>query len=536
MSGRRVLVLYGALLLGFAGVLCRLFWLSSNAAYAVRAEAQSTVQLDLPTRRGNFYDCNGLPLTGLGEQWLALCLPRQGSYTRLYDWADTAGQAELYQKRNTARPFLLKVEQDLSGLGVRCYAVPHRYGEAPLAAALLGYLDGTGHGAAGLEAAFDAKLSGTGAHDTLVCAVNAQGMLRSGTEPELLRQDSGAVGVRLTLSRSIQRAAEAVAARTMTTGCVLVLDTSNAKVRACVSLPGFDPEDVSASLTAPDSPLVNRVFSAYAAGSVFKPVLAAAALEAGETSLVYHCPGYCTVDGQVFRCAGGVPHGEVDLASALQKSCNGYFIRLGQQLGPERVRAMAAQLGFGRALCLTDTFRTASGQLPEAETLHSSGAFANFCFGQGELLATPVQVAGMMNAIAAGGRYREPLFLEALVDEETGEDQMPLAHRRARQGMGEETAAALRTLLAGVVAEGTGHEAALTEELPQAAGKTGTAQTGQFTQAGEEKKNFWFAGFWPAQDPRYTLVVLQDGQTEPACSSAAVFAELCEALAILDGV
>ena len=89
------------------------------------------------------------------------------------------------------------------------------------------------------------------------------------------------MGVQLTLSRSIQRAAEAVAVQTMQSGCILVLDAASAKVRACASTPGFDPENVSASLNAPDSPLVNRAFQAYAVGSVFKPVLAAAALEAG---------------------------------------------------------------------------------------------------------------------------------------------------------------------------------------------------------------------------------------------------------------
>ena len=63
-----------------------------------------------------------------------------------------------------------------------------------------------------------------------------------------------------------------------------------------------------------------------------------------------------------------------------------------------------------------------------------------------------------------------------------------------------------------------------------AAGKTGTAQTGQFTAEGKERKNLWFAGFYPAEDPQYTIVVLQDGQTQAAVSSAAVFAQLCTAL------
>ena len=97
------------------------------------------------------------------------------------------------------------------------------------------------------------------------------------------------------------------------------------------------------------------------------------------------------------------------------------------------------------------------------------------------------------------------------------------------------TAETLRQLLAGVVAgEGaTGRQAA--PLWGSAAGKTGTAQTGQFTPDGQEKMNLWFAGFCPADDPRYTVVVLQDGQVDPAVSSAAVFAQVCEALWLLEG-
>ena len=526
MSGRRVLALYAALLFGFAGVLCRLFYLASRTDYAARAAAQSTVTLELPTRRGGFYDCRGLPLTGLEKRWLALCFPGQENYTRLYACTDTAGQELLYRSRSRAAPFLVEVDRDMTALGIPCYAASRRYAAAPLCPQLLGYLDGEGHGAAGLEKALDALLTGSGARDTLLCPVTAQGALRTGEQVQHLQADSGAVGVRLTISRSVQRAAEAVAAQTMTTGCILVLDVRTAALRACVSVPGFDPADPAASLEAPDSPFLNRALQAYAVGSVFKPVLAAAALEAGETGLVYTCPGWCEVDGQVFRCAGGIPHGEVDLAAALEKSCNGYFIRLGQVLGAERVRALAERVGFGQAAELTDRFRTAAGILPTAEALTSSGAYANFCFGQGELLATPVQVAGMLNALVTG-TWRMPLFLRNTLDEATGEPLETLAHRKAEPVVSEQTAQTLRGLLAGVVANGTGREAALPETT--AAGKTGTAQTGQF-RACEELKNSWFAGVFPAEQPRYTIVVLQDAQTEPAHSSAAVFAALAEML------
>ena len=86
-------------------------------------------------------------------------------------------------------------------------------------------------------------------------------------------------------------------------------------------------------------------------------------------------------------------------------------------------------------------------------------------------------------------------------------------------------------MLQQVVEEGTAQDAAGLEE--GAGGKTGTAQTGQFTPDGTERKNLWFAGFYPAQQPRYTIVVLQDGQVSTEHSSAAIFARLCAMLDLL---
>ena len=158
MSGKRVLALYGALLFCFAAVVCRLYWLCSDTTYGARAAAQSVVTLHLPARRGNFYDYRGQLLTGQTIRWMALCVPGEGSYARLFAYTDAAGQATLYQKRNAASPFLLEVNRDVSALGVSCWPAARRNSAAPLAVQLLGYLDGEGHGAAGLEAAFDELL------------------------------------------------------------------------------------------------------------------------------------------------------------------------------------------------------------------------------------------------------------------------------------------------------------------------------------------------------------------------------------------
>ena len=338
------------------------------------------------------------------------------------------------------------------------------------------------------------------------------------------------MGVQLTISRQMQRAAEAVAAETMTSGCILVLDTASAAVRASVSMPGYDPDNLAASLDAPDSPFLNRVLECYTVGSVFKPVLAAAAQEQG-TFPEYECTGAAVIDGQIFRCAGGVPHGQIGLEEALEKSCNGYFVRLGQQLGAENLLQAAQRFGFGQEISLVGNLHAASGNLPDAAELARSGQLANFSFGQGSLLASPVQIAAMMNAIASGGVYHTPFFLECTVDETDGTPLETLAHPQSRRVMSAENAALLRKMLCQVVEEGTAQDAAELEG--GAGGKTGTAQTGQFDADGTERKNLWFAGFYPEEKPRWTAIVLQDGQTETAYSSAAIFARLCAMLRTL---
>ena len=502
-------------------------YLDSTGHGAARAAAQSTVTLQLPARRGNFYDAQGRLLTGLEERWQVVCFPGQGNYDRLYACTDAAGQALLYRSRSRAAPFLLEVSCDPARLGLTGYPTARRYAAVPLCQHLLGYLDSTGHGAAGLEKALDAVLSGTGENSSLVCAVTAQGTLRTGETARLLQADSGALGVQLTISRPVQRAVEAVAASTMTSGCILVLDTATAAVRASVSVPCYDPEHLADSLQAENSPFLNRALQSYAVGSVFKPVLAATALEAG-LQPVFECTGAVVVDGQIFRCAGGVPHGQVDLAAALEKSCNGYFIRLGQQLGAESLLDAAKAFGFGQSLLLAEGFAAEAGQLPTPQELAQSGQLANFSFGQGSLLATPMQVAALFNTLAADGVYRAPYVLQATLDEATGQPVETLSHPRGRRVISAQNAALLRAMLVQVVQQGTAQDAAGLSG--GAGGKTGTAQTGQFTPEGTERCNLWFAGFWPAEKPRYTIVVLQDGAVHTAYSGAAIFAQVCTAL------
>ena len=527
MSLRRLYGLCAVLVLLAGVVLCRTYWVGQQAAYAASAGGQTVQTLDLPRARGDFYDRNGRKLTGTQTQYYALCIPGDDGYTALFPYVSYEKQGVLYDRRNLAAPFLIEVSRDLTGRGIATCAVPaHTVDIAPH---LLGYLDGEGRGVAGLERAYDALLTACGDKRTVSCVLAAHSGLMAGTSPVWATREEGTgQGVQLTLDADLQRACEALAAQLMPRGCILIMDAATGEVLASVSAPTFDAQDVAASIRADDTSLINRPFAAFSAGSVFKVVLAAAAYEQGLDWFTHDCTGEIVVAGQTYRCAQGRAHGEVNLRGALEESCNTYFIKLGQLLGAEAIRDEAEHFGFGTAVQIAPGLAAAAGTLPDAETLENPGQLATFSFGQGSLTVTPLQITAMMNTIANGGVYRAPCLLDCALDETSGEELSAFARPQAERVLTEQTAAALRTMLEQTVAEGTAQDAS---GLPGgAAGKTGTAQTGQFTAEGKERKNLWFAGVYPAEDPQYTIVVLQDGQTQAAVSSAAVFAQLCTAL------
>ncbi len=527
MKEKRLIWLFGGFLLLFGVVTGRLFLLASNHQYAETAQRQMVTRIPLEPSRGNIYDRMGRSVTGGELRYFALSVPGESSYSRLFQYVPYQKQGLLYEKRNALTPFLIEVDRDLNDQGIYTCTVPRRYPENPLAEHLIGYVDGQGMGAAGLESAFEEVL-GAGAKEAyLECITTAQGNLLAGTQPKLELGSRKKGGLVLTLDKGIQRACEAVAQQ-MESGCILVLDTATARVLASVSIPHFDPRHVEKSIQAGDTSLLNRPLCAYNVGSVFKPILAAAALEKGAGWYSFECEGEVDVNDQVYHCAAGRAHGEIDLARALEKSCNCYFIGLGQQLGGQTVEIMAEKFGFGKPVYLAGGMKSACGSLPKASTLKDKGQLANLSFGQGMLTATPLQVAAAMNVIASDGCYRAPAFLDRVINETNGESVEQLYEPGKRQAVRPETAKALREMLVGVVENGLGKDAK--PNAGGAGGKTGTAQTGSFTEEKREKMNYWFAGFYPAEKPRYTVLVMQDGILEPKVSSGRLFAQVCDAL------
>lgn len=532
MHWKRLIGLYSLLLFCFWVVVCQLYTIATNTTYAQRVKNQTIVTLNLQSERGDFFDRNGIPITGAEKCWYALCVPGESSYTRLFDHVDLEEQRKLYQKRNSATPFLVRVDQDLTNEGIFTVEQNSRYPQWPLCPHLIGYLDGDANGVAGLENAMDDVLRASGESGYIQCATNAQGALMGEVKPYYHASQQKTADVQLTIDSGIQAAVEGVGLGMMTSGAIVVLDTQTAQVLACASFPTFAPSSVASSIQAEDGALLNRAFSAYAVGSVFKPLLAAVALEENLTQETYNCPGYIDWHGHIYRCAGGVPHGEVDLQTALEKSCNGYFVQLGEKIGGNKLLKYARKLGFGQPIYITGNLKAVAGNLPEPQTLQEPGALANFSFGQGELLATPLQIAAMMNVMAGDGVYRVPTFITRIFNSETQQTIESLDSGLPEvQVFSQKTVKSLQKMLAGVVENGLGKSAA--PVWGKAAGKTGTAQTGRFNKAGIEYKNLWFAGFYPMEETRYTIVVMQDDQIEAKYSSAAIFSRVCDAIYLL---
>lgn len=532
MTQTRLIALFACFLLLFGIIVGRLYVVASNQAYAGTAQQQIITTLKMEPARGGIYDRDGQPLTGYGDRYFALSIPGESSYADLFDYVSYAQQSLLYSRRNSSTPFLVEVEEDLSDQGIYTYTQPKRYFPVPIAQHLLGYLDGEGHGVAGVELAFDELLSGSGVSDYVQCVTNAQGALMVGQKPALTQASVNMPGVMLTLDEALQRSCEAIAATQMEKGCILVLERETAKVLASVSMPQFSPDHVAKSIEANDSSLLNRAFCQFNVGSVFKPVVAALALEQGMGRFSHDCEGFVDINGHVYRCARSIVHGEMSLAGALERSCNCYFIRLGLQLGGDRLNEMAEKFGFGQSVYLAGGLKAASGNLPDTEVLKDIGQLASISFGQGQLLATPVQVAGMMNTIVNDGVYITPSFLEGVYDPSSGRITQSLYQPASRRVIREKNADALQHMLVGVVEAGIGKAARPTEG--GSGGKTGTAQTGRYAQDGQELMDLWFAGFYPADEPRYTIVVLQDEVVDPQTSCAAIFAQVCNALAYLE--
>lgn len=314
-------------------------------------------------------------------------------------------------------------------------------------------------------------------------------------------------GYILTIDKDIQQICYD-AAKSIKNGTVIVMDAETSRILACVN--------------KPDNTYINKAFSRYNVGSVFKLVTAACALE-NNYDYKYLCTGSVKVGDTVFSCQNNHSHGFVNLKTALAQSCNCYFINLALELGADKMLDTANKFGFNDVVNLFGKWKITTSNLPSFDELRSKGELSLFGFGQGKLTASPLQIGSVLCTISNGGKYIPPSIGRGKKEANGSitENQLPESH----EVISKNTAETLLNYMRFVVTNGTASNAE--SSAHKSAGKTATAQTGRY-QFGTEIKNTWFAGVYPYDNPKYCIVIMCENGTSGATDCCPVFCTVVE--------
>jgi penicillin-binding protein 2 len=376
-------------------------------------------------------------------------------------------------------------------------------------------------GREGLEQTFNEML--TGKHGEYKLTFDKDGRK---TSEKLTTPPEPGYNVVTTLDLRLQQLAEKALEAKAKRGAIVIIDTNNGDILALASWPTYDPNLFVPSISAeqlkilqndPDIPLLPRAYrSSYPPGSTFKIAVGIAALESRAVypDDQYECVPAIQIGNVTFHNWKKGNRGALNFVQALTESCDTWFYQVGIKTGAQPIIDWALALGFG-AKCGIPLRGEAEGRVPNDEYMKAThgrrllnGDIANMSIGQGDTQATPLQMAQAMGVVANGGTLYQTRLVQQV---QTFDNQIVTAYRvRAKRtlNMSSETLDELHTGMIDVVngAGGTAHQASL--DNAEVAGKTGTAQWGP---KNKERTAAWFAGFLPADQPRYAFAAIYEG-------------------------
>ncbi|WP_168453120.1 penicillin-binding protein 2 [Sphingopyxis microcysteis] len=325
--------------------------------------------------------------------------------------------------------------------------------------------------------------------------------------------------VHLTIDADLQE----YAARRMgrESGAVVVIDCLTGDILSFISMPSFDPNSFSDGISNSEyswlraddhQPLINKATRGlYPPGSTLKPMAAIAAVQHGVDPGERHtCIGGYRLGSRFFRCLG--THGSVDMATAIEKSCNSYFYWLAHRLGYDAMAPTAKLLGLGEEFQLAGSNQR-YGTIPDSawkmrryDQKWSASDSLNAVIGQGYVSVNPLQLAVMTARIASGRR-----LYPRLINREFRNELLPFS------------AEALAVARSGMDRVVNGAGTAVRSRLPldgiTMGGKTGTAQVRGLASGSRGQSGAWkyrdhglFVCFAPVENPRYAAsVVIEHG-------------------------
>ncbi len=529
---RRSSFLTAFLLLCFAAIVCRLFYLEVIHGAQARQEAdlQHSIYQKLFPSRGEIkladkFSGQTVPVATNTKSYLVYAVPSDILNANLtanslafvlgLDPKEILAKITATDKKYVPlKKQLTDTEQqkikDLALPGIYFDSEDTRvYPQNNLLSQTLGFVGfnaaGQKAGLYGLERYFDKDLAGTPGE--LVAEKDPSGAQIFGATMNVTPAQDG-VDLILTVDKTIQFQVQSVL-QTMVTkngadsGDVIVMNPKTGAILAIASYPDFDPNNYG-KVTDPSVFNNQAVTGTYEPGSTFKAITLAAALDEGKITpdTTYTDTGKVSVDNYVIKNAEPGARGVQSMTQVLDWSLNTGAIFAENQLGNPDFLKYVQNFGFGKLTGI---------ELPEAKG-DISGLNGNIAvnydtvsFGQG-ILVTPLQMLQAYGALANGGKMMRPYIVQSKIyPDGTIKNTQPQA---AGQVVSQQTAATIDAMLVDVVENGYGKEA----KVPgyYIAGKTGTAQVAQNGKYIINDNIGSFIGFAPVENPQFVMLIRVD--------------------------
>jgi cell division protein FtsI/penicillin-binding protein 2 len=413
--------------------------------------------------------------------------------------------------------------------GVKIVREPQRhYPNGTLGAHVLGYINAAQNGVAGLEAGLDARLRGQ--DGKLQLEKDAAGNAFSQEERAALAGGRIVTTLDVVLQHKVERAlAQALAETRADSISAIVLDPANGEILALANAPTFDPAARWQGSEPEQIVRRNRAIAdVYEPGSVLKMVTYSAAIEEGLAR-----------PDEKLNCRGPFMNGphpisdvhsysELTVAQALAKSSNVGSIRLALRVGKDRFADYLTRFGFGQKTGI-DLPGEEVGLLRPIKHWEST-SLPSMSIGYG-IGVTALQAVTAMSAIANRGLWVQPHVVKKVVSADASQRVLLEVQPQTRRVMREATAEVIKSMLAGVVETGTARNAVQLASYT-AAGKTGTAKKVINGRYSESAYYASFAGFVPATNPRFAIIVVLDtpkGAHQGGQVAAPIFNQIAQA-------
>ena len=399
-----------------------------------------------------------------------------------------------------------------------------RYNEEGILSHVIGYVkESENKGESGIEKVFDDILKKEDSEDVYFELDGKRNVISGAGYTANKSQDSGRPSsVKLTVDYHIQKIVENVMDDYKVNGAVIVTEVSTGDIVAIASRPNFNQNNIDTYLNKGNMEFFNKAVQvSYPPGSLFKIVVLLAGLQE-DMNLVnkeFYCRGYEQINDLIIKCSKEEGHGKINLKNAFAQSCNSVFIQIGERIGAKKIIEMAKKLGFGEKINI-GLMEEVKGNLPEGRELIGP-AIGNISIGQGTIEVTPLQIANMITIVANNG-VKKSL---SIVDEIVTEDGYPVKKFNREDDVRiieQKYCEIVRDYLNEVVISGTAKKANL-EDIGGAGGKTGSAQAILNKQP---TIHGWFVGYFPRENPKYTVTILVEEGHSGSSSAVPIFEKI----------